>query len=403
MKRILFVDDEKRVLDGLRRLLRGQRKEWEMVFAQSGREALELVEAAPFDVVVSDMRMPEMDGAELLSRIERIHPETVRIVLSGHSELDSLLRAARSAHQFLSKPCDGKALVDTVQRACLLQGLLRNPRLLQIAGELEPLPALPQTYQALTEALERPDVSLPEVADIVARDPAVCAKLLRFVNSSFFGLKQPISDPHHAVSFLGVQALRNLILSLELFEAREGEPSMVDAAFLGRLQDHSVRVGALARRLCGGGAVGNDAFVAGMLHDLGLLVLAAREPDLLKNLLREAEESGRPLAEIEVEQLGVSHAELGAYLLGLWGLPGDIVEAVAHHHEPLRVEHDGVDAIVAVHVAELLLAERQPVLGGEGVAGRVSPAERLEALGLSDRLEAWSALADEVAANGWKP
>lgn len=393
MKRILFVDDESRVLDGLRRLLRGQRREWEMVFALGPHEALAELEAGPFDVVVTDMRMPEMDGAELLGRVERAHPQTVRLVLSGHSELDSVLRAAKTAHQFLSKPCEGQVLVETIQRTCLLQGLLRSPELLRIAGDLEPLPALPRAFEALNRALDAPEVSLTAVGEIVQSDPALCAKLLRFVNSSFFGVRQEISDPQHAVSYLGVQALRNLVLSLEVFEA-PGTENAPDVDFVATLQRHSTQVARLARAVVGGGPGESDAFVAGMLHDVGLLLLASRAPQLLEDVSAGVRDSGRPLCVVEGEVLGVGHAELGAYLLGLWGLPAPIVEAVAHHHHPSRGGSRGLDALAAVYVAEALLAERAGApFGGSEADGDT---EFIAGLGLSDRMDDWRQLVDGV-------
>lgn len=149
MKRVLFVDDEPNILEGLRTLLRRHRRQWEMTFAVGGPAALELLKTENFDVVVSDMRMPEVDGAALLAHVQRQQPRTVRIVLSGHTELEAALRAIPVAHQFLSKPCDAAELENVVERACALQSLVEDPKIRQAVGGIQQLPALPRVYHGV--------------------------------------------------------------------------------------------------------------------------------------------------------------------------------------------------------------------------------------------------------------
>jgi len=108
-KRVLFVDDEPRILDGRRRMLRSMRHEWKMSFAETGQEALAILANQPFDVVVVDMRMPGMDGVQLLSEVRKRH-QIIRIVLSGTADREAILRAVGLAHQYLSKPCDAETL-----------------------------------------------------------------------------------------------------------------------------------------------------------------------------------------------------------------------------------------------------------------------------------------------------
>src|SRR5919109_3195906 len=124
MKQILFVDDEVKVLQGLGRMLRGMRHEWDMTFVDDPRQAVELLPQKSFDAIVVDMRMPQMDGAELLAKAKELKPGMARIVLSGHAERESALRSVGLAHQFLSKPCDADTLRTTVSRACELRKAL---------------------------------------------------------------------------------------------------------------------------------------------------------------------------------------------------------------------------------------------------------------------------------------
>jgi HD-like signal output (HDOD) protein len=403
VKRVLFVDDEIRVLDGLRRLLRTQRHEWDMRFAAGGDAALAELEQARFDVIVTDMRMPGIDGASLLQLVQQRYPHTVRIVLSGHMEPESVLRAASVTHQYLTKPCDPQLLVQAVERACALKALLDHEVLRTAVGKMSSLPSAPRIYSALTMALADPNVSLAEVVRIVEQDVAMCANCLHLVNSAFFGLAQRITDIHQAVSYLGTNTLRSLVLSTEVFRALKGDPRR-SGWHDGQLRRHAHLVASVAAQLVPDRRQAHDAFAAALLHDIGKLVLAAELPDWYERAEARARADGTALHEAEGQLYGVSHAEVGAYLLGLWGLPHTLVEAVAYHHAPRRV-HRGpgasrLDVVGAVHIADALVHEQE---AGEAEAGAdaasLNPTidlEYLEWIGGADRLPAWRAAAAAV-------
>ncbi|MGH9343498.1 MAG: HDOD domain-containing protein [Terriglobia bacterium] len=399
MRHILFVDDDPSVLQGLQRSLRSQRGEWEMSFAQEGDAALAMMEATPFDVIVSDMKMPGIDGATLLGRARERFPEVIRIILSEHADLNAAFRAAPIAHQFLVKPCDASTLRVSIERACRLQNVLNNDALRRTVGSMHELPALPRTYVALTEALENPDVSLDQVAKIVEQDVAIAAKILQLVNSSFFGLSRDVTNIQTAVSYLGTDNLKSLVLSFGVFRAFEQRELSADFS-VEDFQSHAYLTAKIAESLPTVKYLADATALAALLHDVGKLVLAAQMPDYFARVLSEARERERPAFEIELELAGVTHAEIGAYLLGLWGLPSAIVEAVAHHHAPGRVPQQGIDALASVHIAHALALEC-----------RASPATRLspvtpafdnafiDALGVADRLPEWRAMAQEIDQN----
>jgi DNA-binding NtrC family response regulator len=152
MKRILFVDDESRILDGIRRMMRTERERWEMEFALGGEAALLAFDSGNFDVVVSDMRMPGMDGATLLTHIRDRSPASVRIILSGHTELEAAIRAIPVAHRFLAKPCDAVALRETLERACTLQDLLSRAEIRRVVSTIGELPSLSATVATVLKA-----------------------------------------------------------------------------------------------------------------------------------------------------------------------------------------------------------------------------------------------------------
>lgn len=394
-KRILFVDDDHAVLAGLENLLHKERRAWELRFASSGAAALDLLAREPIDLVVSDMRMPGMDGAELLTRVKNGYPRAGRLVLSGHADREALVRAAAVAHQYLSKPCDPAQLRQVVQRTCQLQDLLHHDAIVDIIGRIDTLPSLPSAYFELAHATRDPRASLADVARIVERDPAMSVKVLQLVNSAFFGAAQRITSIRHAVSYLGLDLLQSLVLTAHVFTAMQ--PARGSCFSIEELQDGSTRVARCVRRLLGTGPAAEEGFTAALLHDLGSLIIAVGIPDACARVKEMAFTSGRPRHLVEQEVLGVSHGEVGGYLLGAWGLPTSIVEVVAYHHFPgQRVDAPApsLRVLAAVHFCDAIVE----TIADDGVADRFL--ERvdlpfLERAGVARELGRWQEVVHE--------
>lgn len=374
MIRVLFVDDESHVLESLRDALRPWRRELTMAFAADGPAALEAVAREPYDAVVSDMRMPGMDGAELLREVQRVQPATVRIVLSGYAETESVARAATVAHRFLSKPCDVDELVNVIRRSCDINALVEQDELRDAASGTGRLPSVPRLYSELTTLMRDPDASIGDASRLVEQDAAMTAKVLQLANSAFFGRARQVSDLSDAIAYLGLNTLKALALSADAMEAFL--PTRPIPGFsIERLQAHTGLTARIARRLVQAGCDGDSAIAAALVHDVGILVLASRAPDYLAHVLERAENEDRALFEVEQEERGFTHADVGAHLLGLWGLPPAIVEAVAYHHRPAAAHGPTMDAITAVHVASVLADERVLKLD----------LDHLERMGVSDQ------------------
>lgn len=386
MKRVLFVDDESKVLDGLRRLMHAQREHWDMQFALGGESALLACEAGVFDVVVSDMRMPGMDGATLLGHIRDRYPATARIVLSGYSETGLAMRAVPVAHRFLSKPCSAAELQSTIEQVCALQRLLCSPEIQRVVGSIGELPSLSVTYSSLTAALRNPDAPVERVAHIIERDIAMSAKVLQLINSAFFGLAQEVTNLQEAVGYLGTETIKNLALASEAFRVFVPHPQ-IPLSVCESIQKHAHRAAAIASKLPLEPKTREIAVVAALLHDVGALILASKMPSEFCAAHALAAERGCKLFEAEEQLLGTSHAEIGAYLLGLWGLPNLAVEAIAHHHRPTRIPHTGLDCAVAVYLADLLDEEAEAgPLGSKPVRIGDSDLATLETLGVLSQL-----------------
>ncbi len=325
-----------------------------MAFVGSGEQAIEAMQRQPYDVIVTDMRMPGgMDGGKLLETISERWPQTVRIVLSGYSEHAPTIRLIPFVHQYLSKPCQPQQLENVVERCLGLQALLSNSDLRGIVGRIRQLPSLPDIYTALQNSVRDDKVTLREVAELVAADPALAARVLQVVNSAFFRLARRITNIEQAVNYLGFAAIRNLALSVEVFAHWPGGGS--DVLHLHQLQSHAQAVAAAAYALAAGTMIADDTLLAGLLHDIGYWVLAQECPADLHRAVELAVARALPLHVAESQVIGASHAEIGAYLLGIWGLPYSVIEAVAHHHCPARVTHAEFDVLSAVCVAHALV------------------------------------------------
>ncbi len=386
MMRVLFVDDEPNVLSGIRRMLRSMRGDWRMEFVTTGSEAVRMIEDTPCDVIVSDMRMPGMDGAELLSIVRERLPGAVRIALSGETEQNMVYRCVQHAHQYLAKPCDPDLLVETVRRACMLQELLQDEQLATVIKDMSSIPSLPEQYEQIMEELQSEDASLQKIGEIVESDVAMTAKILQLVNSAFFGLTQHVSSPAQAATLLGVDVIRTLVLSSGVFS--QFDETVCDVVDLRSIWSRSAQVSALAKKIAreetGDKLIADYAFMGGMLIDIGQFVLASNMTDEAAAAWHEAGESGDPEWRIERDVFGQSHMEVGAYLVGLWGLPNPIIETVAFHHTPSAYSSDEFSALTAVHIALAI------VTAGEPGPTTELDIEYIEKLGMTERAQQWA-------------
>jgi putative nucleotidyltransferase with HDIG domain len=351
-KRVLFVDDEANVLDGLRVLLRKHRRAWEMEFAQGGECALAVLAERGFDVVVTDLRMPRVDGLTLLKHLRDHHPQTVRVVLSGDAARTSALAVVPYAHQSLTKPCRLGELESVLERAFLLCELVADPDVRGVLGRIGELPPLPRTYARLVEVLDNESAGAADLAAVVGSDIAVTAKILQLANSALFGTGRPVTTVTQAIPMLGTEALKSLVLSTALFDPKGLPPRA--RVFAEQLHEHSSLIAGLASELAEE-PHRREAFVAGMLHDVGRLVLASSvfdEPRAGSDWPEPRRAASPPgPAPLAVE---ARHAKVGAYLLGLWGLPPTVIDAVARHHdEPTPATQPIASAVaLAEHIAE---------------------------------------------------
>jgi putative nucleotidyltransferase with HDIG domain len=399
-KQILFVDDEPRVLQGIRRMLHGMRNEWELNFAPGGAEALQWMAKQPVDVIVSDMRMPNMDGAELLNEVLKTYPETIRIVLSGHADRDMILKTVRPAHQYLSKPCDADTLKGTIQRACSLRELLLNDEMKKLVSSMDTLPSLPDLYVKITNEIQSTDPSIKRVGEIIEKDIGMSAKILQLVNSAFFGLPRHISSPSQAVTMLGLDMVKALVLSIHVFSSFDS--SRLEPLSLSRLWNHSATVGQWARRIAEienmKAEMVDHALISGLLHDIGKLVMAANLPDQYQQVIKIASDEDKSISEAETEVFNTNHASIGAYMMGLWGLPTHTVESIAFHNTPCESATSEVTVLTAVHAADAIFHRIHPA--STASSEPMLNMDYIDKLQMLDRIPVWESACQELLQQG---
>lgn len=393
--RVLFVDDEPNILSGIRRMMHRKRNEWDMDFVSSGPEAIAKIDEAPCDVIVSDMYMPGMDGAELLSTVKEKLPGTIRIALSGQTDQNMIYRCIQNAHQYLAKPCDADVLIETVHRACMLRDLLEDEELATRVKEMSSIPSLPEQYQKIMEELQSDDPSMQKIGEIVESDVAMTAKILQMVNSAFFGLAQHVSTPSQAAMLLGVDVIRSLVLTSGVVS--QFDESICEKMHLQSVWSRSAEVGSLAKAIAmeetNAKLLADYAFMAGMLMDVGRFVLASNMSDDEADTYQAARDNGDADWKVERDLFGQSHMEVGAYLVGLWGLPNPIVAAVAYHHTPSAYSCNDFSPLTAVHAALAIIEAN-----GSDVTQELD-VEYMESLNLNDRIEGWQNLYQNLLAD----
>jgi HD-like signal output (HDOD) protein/ActR/RegA family two-component response regulator len=391
MRRIIFVDDDINVGQAMKRMLRPMRREWDMTFCTSGEEALEIMATTePFDIIVSDMHMPTMHGAELLATVMEKYPQTIRFALSGSPGAESMIKTASIVHQFLLKPCEPHHLLGLITRAFSLREQLSDRRLQDVLLDLGGVPSIPSLYQEIIKEMQSADASVKKIAEIIEKDVGMTTKVLQIVNSASFGLAQRVTSVLQAATLLGIENIRNLVLMAEVFQPAN-EESLPKNFNIDHLWHHSLKVAAFAKKIAQSQVpedknVIEDAFTAGLLHDIGQIILATKKTEKFGEALTIAQNERRSLIEVEKDLFGATHAEIGGFLLELWGLPDPIVESITFHTYPSSCPEQEFTSLTAVHVANYFCEDSEDE---ESLEANKIDTDHLEILELTDRMEEW--------------
>ena len=328
--RILFLDDEQKIVKGIERLLWRRKKEWDLHFFTDYEAADALIRREMIDIAVIDMKMPRYNGVDVLRRVRETDPHCIRVILSGQSSDQSRLDVVDVAHQFLAKPCEPERLSATLDRALLLSKLIRVRGVQQMLASVGRLPSIPRVYQSLRQLLEQPEYSIEEIAALIAQDPVISAKTLKVVNTAFFGLPREVSSPQEAVMLLGIEKIKALVLMTELFQ--QVDPEISQRFDLNQIWIRGLKVLQLARRLgeCEGLSRLEMDYIcsAAMFQDLGELALVSYAPGMYEQILQCMEIEQLDMLAAERKVAGADHVVMGAFMLGIWGLPDGVIFSI---------------------------------------------------------------------------
>lgn len=309
---VLFVDDEVNLLQGLRRSLRSMRKEWDMHFAEGAKAALDLMDTVPVDVVVTDMRMPEMDGAQFLEAVSQKHPSTVRFVLSGQADRETTYRSIGPSHQFFSKPVDADILVATIKRLLTLRAEL-TPGAVEMVSEMRCVPTGEANRTAFRQTLDDKGAIDP-VGHAIARDIGLSLKSLQLTNSTYFGIGATVYAAEQAAKMLDTNVLCELATQQRFSSPLDNAAQEADYV-----------------------AVGEEAAKAGTA--CAALAAAQGWPAAVQELARTSAQFSFITPLLRRTQAGAKIGEAddcAAYLLALWGMPGALVDVF----DPLSAQGD---------------------------------------------------------------
>ncbi|MDP2877216.1 MAG: response regulator [Holophaga sp.] len=398
MKRhVLFVSDDAQVLSTLESLVKPMEREWLMHFAPSGQEALAWLRSQPVEVMVTALAMAGISGGQVLHEAQELQPTALRIALSVPADRDQVAQNITTIHQALSFPFDLDQLLAMVANAGHLARAGVDPAVTRYLGQIENLPSVPGLYRELCRALENEETTVRQVGEIVRQDVGMTVKILQLVNSAFFGLRRSVPDIQDAVAFLGTDTIKALVLVHGVFDQvgllGTQRLSLVD------VWRHSLSVAKGARALAAMEGLSRplcaEAFLGGMLHDVGILVLAKGFPERYDRVVERVQTQKVTILSAEKKEFGLAHPEVGAFLLGMWGIQPAVLESVSLHHAPNSIQSSSLNPLLAVHLADVLcgtpghhiLFENSSL---DGIA--------IDGLGLRERIAGWRQV---LSRSGW--
>jgi HD-like signal output (HDOD) protein len=346
-KVILFVDDEVQILKSLKRLFRGSG--YEVYFADSGAMAIDILTNNRVDLVVTDIRMPEMDGFELLKHIKEDYPLTLRVALSGFTDNRKIFDALENnlAKLYMFKPWDNSELLATIDKIFELEDVLLDQDLLDMINNLDEIPSIPFLYREISKLVEE-DASIEDIAAKIEQDQSIASKVLKVANSAFYGAKT--GSINQAIMYIGLINVKNIVLTNSVFN-NFGEKSKYHELLWKHVNLTNKFVNVIYQR-CLNKRLPNVYASAGLLHDIGRILLIRFFTERYKELMVRLDAGeGKTMSNLESELIGFDHQQVGGYLLSWWEIPVPIVEAALYHHDPLNEAIINRELVQVVHLA----------------------------------------------------
>ncbi|MDQ8181757.1 HDOD domain-containing protein [Pelagicoccus sp. SDUM812005] len=359
--RILIVDEAAQALQNYRDALAPKASQWRIDYADSAAQGLQAAQENTPDVIIAALALADGKGAEILAQLEAIAPDAQRFITATEADKPQLESTFGASFQYLPSPCPAPRLISEIQRCVAIDNWLGNPRIKELVAQMGEFPSLPPIYLKVVSALNSRHADTESIAQAIAGDLAISAKVLQTVNSSFYGFDEKIGNIAETINILGTDCVKNLVLAIQVFNSIGGTADQ--KAITDELWHHSMSVAVAARRIAHyetrNEKAAEEAYTAGLMHDIGKLVLLNAAPEAFAQARELALEKSIPQIEVETQVLGCNHAETGAYVLARWGMPTNLTEAVALHHDPVNSFGKSFSALAAVHVANAIVHHRQ--------------------------------------------
>ncbi len=345
MKVILFVDDENLILRGLKKIFDDNSHHY--VYKNSAIEALEYMKEKSVDLLCTDIVMPEIDGFKLLRRVKELYPETIRVALTSmnNNQVIKQLVNENLAQLYQFKPWHDIELKRNVFKILNMKSAMYSKETLQLLQSLNSLPTLPKIYNELSEMMIK-DEPIDEISNIIEEDPSITSVILRVANSAFYGRKT--GSIHQAIMNIGLNNLKLIVLANSVFQELTEDMGMLMDIWV-----HATNTNKLVTAIyseCLKKPIPSLFASVGLLHDIGKVILYHNYDDY-REILSQSIETKQSLIELEHDKLGVSHQDLGAYLLNLWDLPFAYVEVAMFHHRPMDHRIINRELVAVAHLA----------------------------------------------------
>lgn len=347
-KAILFVDDEKAILNSIRREFFGS--PYKIYVASSGKEALEILEETPIHLIVSDMKMPGMDGYELLKKVKILYPSVIRLILSGFTDEKTVFKSIYNnlAKLFITKPWKKDDFRKAIEDVFKTEELLSNNLTLKFVMEIGKLPTIPSILTKISEVIENDNHSIDEIVELIESDITLSSEVLRIINSSFYGIKT--ASVKNAVLSLGLVNIKTIITTAEVFKSGH------DFYNKNLIWEHSNLTNNILIELYNkilNKKIPDYYSTAGLLHDIGKVTFFKIYNEEYDELYKPEENFNlEEINKLEKEKFNVSHEELGGYLLRWWDIPYAIVESALYHHNPMLSSEVNRELVSMIHIAD---------------------------------------------------
>lgn len=352
---ILFVTTDEKLMSELIRNIVPIQDDYSIFFADNGERCLQILANNKIDFVFSSANIIMPTGANILNEIKRLFPEVIRFALVPNLDNQTVAQISQYVHQLVPPPYTKETIVERIQRTLHIQKILNNEKVVNLVKNTTTLPSLPEIYIQIEQETAKPDFSLIKIANLISKDPNLTAKILQIVNSAYFGLQKEITNINFALSYLGVNVIKSLIFYIHLFS--HFKITSENRKHLEKFWQHSLVVASnsyhLANKYLQEKYEIDSSYTAGVLHDVGKFILL-NTYTYPQNIILLAEQKAIDNLEAELEIYECTHAEIGAYLLGLWGFPLHIVEAVAYHHQPSLLNKSKLNLATIIHLADFL-------------------------------------------------